>query len=112
MFYASPLLQKNTPSDMNYIFLNTFLKRAARAKTDEPEQSPSERSRENAYCQRLFLIQVRGIADIKIVSLVRTASALLEFFPQTLLTFCTPSPEALCCAPLKYFFSASSGYKD
>jgi len=37
MFYANPLLQKNIQSDINYIFKNTQLQRAARAQTDEPE---------------------------------------------------------------------------
>jgi len=33
---------KNIQSDVNYIFKNTYLQRAARALTDEPEESASE----------------------------------------------------------------------
>jgi len=35
MFYANPLLQKNVQSDMNYIFEDPLLHRAARALPDD-----------------------------------------------------------------------------
>jgi len=43
---------------MKYIFKNAQLQRAARALTDEPEQIASERSWENTYYERYFLIQL------------------------------------------------------
>jgi len=43
---------------MNYISKNNYLHRTDRTLMNEPEQSASKRSRENAYYERYCFIQV------------------------------------------------------